>query len=446
MSDGIGNRKLVDKIFRVLKERNYRTADEISDLVDEPFIVVLLTLDMLGEIYGYIGCKDGRYYIKQVLDPIPPSETVGYVKYRDVLERLPAASGEIPGSYMNRDVGKVVHRDQGSSSSCVGQSTAYGRDLDLIRITGQAPDESDTERVKRNVPYNENLWYDIYYRQSFSAEYAYRKSREVGNVTYPTGSYLPASLKSLKLNGICLHDQWYNPKSGIMAWDNPFPDYAETVGEHADETAPKHKIAGYASVDEWDDVKRAIFNHGYVLGSILVWENYCRSPGDVNLPTPKGNVCGAHALCFVGYDDDNLYFLHSWWGDNTKPEPEWNKVGAIDHHYFNCGFLGGYVVMDDEETEIAFEMYTTVEIRSETVPDAELYINDEYKGTLPVTLVLKSGVVYEVVLKDPRSGIRYSNVIEITGTCKEVILNPVVTWRDRIVGAIKRILRLIKKR
>lgn len=83
---------------------------------------------------------------------------------------LPAADEPLPDQDMNPDVSDVVHRDQGSTGSCVGQATAYGRDLDLIRLTGQRPDAQDLGRVLRNIDYNENLWYDVYYRQSMSAD------------------------------------------------------------------------------------------------------------------------------------------------------------------------------------------------------------------------------------------------------------------------------------
>ena len=442
----------MDRVFRELKRENHRELLDIAATLDEPFPIVFAVLNAMV-MSGYIGVEDERYYIKYVLDPIPEPMSPGKIQYGEVLAMLPAADEPLPDQYMNPDVSDVVHRDQGSTGSCVGQATAYGRDLDLIRLTGQRPDAQDLGRVLRNIDYNENLWYDVYYRQSMSAEYAYRMSRIVGNVKYPSGSYLSASLQSLKTNGICLHDQWWNPKSGLEAWGSPHPGYFEDVDEHAEETAPKHRISGYAVVDTWGDVCRAIHKHGYVLGSILVWDNYCSQPTDPKLPEPRGSTCGAHALCFIGYDKENLYFLHSWWGDNGDTEPTWNKIGHISRSYFNMGFLGGYVVLDEDEAAIAFALYTLVEIRCKSWPDAELHVADGHLKKLPVSMMMKVGETYPLVVWSPMY--RETRFVEVSiseGTTA-ITLTPNVTpamYLRAVVGkvykSLSRIFDLLRNR
>lgn len=442
---------LRDRIFRELKFGNYRELLDIAAVLDEPFEVVYAALNAMV-LDGYVGIDDGNYYIKYVLDPIPEPDWVGSVAYGEILAALPEAE-PIPESYMNPDAQYVVHRDQGGTGSCVGQATAYGRDLDIIRLTGLKPTDGDFERERRNVDFNPNLWYDVYYRQSMSAEYAYRMSRIVGNVTYPSGSYTSASMKSLKLNGICLHDQWLHPKSGYEAWGQPYPDFAETVNENAEETATKHKIAGYAYVETWGDVCKAIHKHGYVLGTIAVWDNYCSRPTDPKLPDPKGSICGAHALCFVGYDKENLYFLHSWWGDKGADKPTWSKIGHISRSYFNLGFRGAYVVLDDEEAEIAFAAYARVEIRCSAWSDATLHLDGCPMGHLPLTTMLQVNKLHTFAIKSEYYDDVRVALMAIPEGVQTIDLDAPVTRRllvrafaRKVYKALSRIFGMVKNR
>ncbi|MFA6695013.1 MAG: hypothetical protein WCR85_00150 [Sphaerochaeta sp.] len=437
------------RIFKTLKSENYQSALSIAANIDEPDDVVKPALYSLID-EGYLGIEDSLYYLKHVLDPIPPQETAGVVEYSDILAEFEKVS--IPGTFINSDIDYVVHRDQGNVGSCVGQATAYGRDLDLIRMVGQYPDDDDFERVDRDVYYNPRLWYDVYFRQSMSAEYAYRKSREVGHVLYPSGSYLSASMKSLKENGICLHDQWLAPKSGIEAWREPYPDFSSTVCEHAEETAKKHKIVGYAAVRSFEEVKEAIFKHGYILGTIAVWENYGSQPNEAQLPDPSGAKCGAHALCFVGYSADRLYFLHSWCGHNRDGSPSWKKVGWISKNYFDQGFCGGYVVLDDKEYRVAFAKYTNVVIGCNWF-DAELWINGEYKGHTPICLPLKEREEYLLKFRSEGYGVEEEHCLEIEPGLEEAYatleITPAMQFhliaRNVYIKA-SHIIELIKKR
>ena len=434
---------LRDRIFRELKHGNYRNVLDIAAALDEPDVVTKAALDAMV-LDGYVGVDDGNYYIKHVLGPIPEPQWSGFVNYVDILAALPTAE-PIPEAYTNPDVKHVVHRDQGGSPSCVGNSVAYGRDLDIIRLTGLKPTDEDFERERRNVEFTPNLWYDVYYRQSMSAEHAYRTSRKVGNVTHPAGSYTSAAMKALKLHGICLHDQWLQPKSGYAAWDAPYPDFVDTVNENAEETAAKHKIAGYAYVETWDDVCRAIHKHGYVLGTIVVWDNYCSCPSDPKLPEPKGSICGAHALCFVGYDKENLYFLHSWWGDKGDDKPTWNKIGHISRSYFNRGFRGAYVVLDDEEAEIAFSKYAHVEIHCATWPDAVLYLSGCPKGRLPLTLMLKINEEYIFTLESDYYGSASSVIVAVPEGTKTITLHPPVTRAMQVRAIVRKVYKVLSR-
>ena len=435
---------LRDRIFRELKSENCRSVLDIAATLDEPDDIVAAALDAMV-LEGYVGTDDGNYYILYVLDRGVTIPIIGEVEYSEVVAELPAMAEPIPERYTNPDVEFVVHRDQGNVGSCVGNATAYGRDLDFIRIVGRRPDDRDRTRVQRNVDFTPKLWYDIYYRQSMSAEYAYRISREIGKVPYPSGSYVSAAMLAMKQRGICLHDQWVAPKSGLEAWTSPYPGYSPTVEESAEVTAEKHKIDGYAQVSGWETVCRAIYKHGYVLGSIQVWDNFCSHPEDPKLPEPRGSTCGAHALCFVGYDADKLYFLHSWWGDKGDVKPRWNKIGCISRAYYNMGWLGGYVVLDEEEADIAAAKYALARISCTTWPDAELFLGGESKGRLPVSVMLRVGDRYMLTV---RSDV-YRSVVHVfldVPECLETVsLAPPVTRTMRVTAVLRKVYKAFSR-
>lgn len=431
------------QIFRELKSRNYRSSMDLAWSIDETVDVVEAWLDSLV-MEGYLDVDDGLYFIKYVLGPAPPEPKLALPEYGSVIAEL-AMTGtdtKMPDEWMNPDIDDVVRRDQAGSPSCVGQAIAYSRDLDLIKLTGQRPERVDRDRVKRDVDYSDRIWYDIYYRQSMSAEHSYRSSREIGNVTYPAGSYVVAGMQALFERGICLHDQWVCPKSGIASWATPYPDWSDAVEETAIETAPKHKIDGYARVRTWNEVCQAIYKHGCVVGTIGMWENFMTQPHHPQLPNPRGDECGAHALCFIGYDSQRLYFLHSWYGYQDDGTPEWNKVGWISRAYFNRGFIDGYVALDDEECQVAYANHTTVTISCITWPDAVIWIDGVEIGCSPARIRLEIGKSYVIGISSETYGaftrvktrVLIPEALETTFIC-----SPDVTPLMRIYAIIRKV-------
>lgn len=282
--------------------------------------------------------------------------------------------------------GVIVH-------NCVGQSTAYGRDLDLLRLTNDMPTAAEKNQVQKDIDSDGLIHDQLFDNHSFSAECAYQYSRTEGHCTFPSGSYVDASVKSLVKRGCCMEREWYTAKTPYCTAPNGFPyienDVAKTEAYLAGKAA-QHKTDGFVTVTGIDRIKAAIYKYGYVYMPIDIFDNYTQSGCEGNFPDPAGSPAGAHALCWVGYDVNNLICVHSWGQD-------WSYLGGISNRYYQRAYDSApgvaFAVLDSTETKdvinIIQKQYCKITITANTM--CNISVNGDAKLCTNVSVQVEKG-------------------------------------------------------
>lgn len=256
-----------------------------------------------------------------------------------------------PPVWINENVYLIPQRDQGDRGTCVGQATAYAADLNAIKLTDWRP---DLKSIQRNIVVESKgvrFVKDELPPGCASAECAFITSREIGGVRKDQfGSFLDFSIKAWQKKGICTDALWWNPKSANLDNYDAIPTDRSAVQRQSD----LHVIDGYANAGDFESIKDAIYNNGFVLMAINVYDNWLDNHCEGIFPDPKGNAIGSHALCWVGYDEDNLYCLHSW--------ADWSLLGGISKKYFDIAHLTAFVPLDATETSVAKENYAKLTV------------------------------------------------------------------------------------
>jgi hypothetical protein len=347
-----------DKIYAYIKAHNGATVEEIADALNLKRYATAKILDT-EVLRGFVKVENGRYSVVHFLMPPvqKPAQGIAW-DYGKIQKAGPAFDSSAPPNVMSPWNKKVAPRQQGDRGICVGEGSSELMDYFHLQITKQDP----TGTIVRDIvdPVASLAIRDQLYDQTFSAQFIYDASRKEGNVTEPSGSYCNAAIRALYKVGICLEKQWWTSKSARGVWQTPYPaSQAECEVE-----AAKHKIDGYAVIRTINDLRLAIFKNGVALGAINIYENYTQNTVvvggvvlfDGNLLDPRGECVGSHALCFIGYDDNEqrLYFRHSWQG--------WTELGSISYNYWNQAGGDFWAALDANEAVIGAALYRTFNI------------------------------------------------------------------------------------
>ncbi|MCK9327342.1 MAG: C1 family peptidase [Bacteroidales bacterium] len=343
-----------NKIFLALKEGGGLTAEEIAKIINVQVDGVLFFFSRFSDYFEAVG---GKWYIKHVIDKLPDFTRFDW-QYSKVISQVDS----IPESYRNPFIDYVVHREQGYRGTCVGQAAAYFADINYLQLLEDKPTEDEMKQFARNI------FIDTLYPTSFSAESAYKWSRDELNINLTSGSYVSASVLSLTKKGICSERLWPTAKTESYIVSEP----ADAISEGS-----FHKTSGYAEILNFDHACNAIYKHGVIVGALRVYENYGSGFTLGEFPEPMGKLIGGHALCFIGYDKDYLYCLHSW--GSTTP-----KIGRVSKAYFNAEAYHVYAILDEEEVKILRNRFATLKITSNV--EANIYANNQYAGKGNVNL------------------------------------------------------------
>ena len=349
------------KLYALIKNGHGVTLGEV---ISQLSISKVEALKILKEEIsrGFIEEKDGKYFVKNFLMPPVQKPAMGVNWDYEALLKGKEEAAALPTSSMVPGKDDVAPHQQGDRGTCVGQSTSSVADYLHIILTGQKP----TGQIQRNVHEGKGI-HDVLYDTSFSAQAIYEWSRKEGHVTYPSGSYCSAAIKAWNKIGMCLESQWFTSKTSMGVWDKPFPKTeVECLAE-----AAKHKLDGYAAINTLTALKQCLATTKVALGAINIYVNYMDNGQvmengvlvyDGNLPDPKGDLAGSHALCFIGYDDatERLFFRHSWEG--------WTKFGSISYTYWERAGGDFWAPLDKADTIIGQKIYKTLEISVQ--PDA----------------------------------------------------------------------------
>jgi len=356
-----------------------------------------------------------------------------------------------PESWINPYAKLTAPRDQDFRGTCVGQSTAYAYDMLYMMLTKDTPTTEDVFKYKRDVVDVLGTTHDVLYPTSASAEGFYQVSRTIGNVTYPAGSETRFAARAWQTYGANLETQWHTDKKGTMVWDKQ-PRETSDGGlspEAAKVFASSHRAEGWAMLgtpggnSSWDEVCNAIYEKGFVISGIPVYENYGdMQGGDGTFPEPKGNIVGYHALLMYGYTPSSILLLHSW--------GTWcSKYGAITKSYFNFSLDSSVylVVLDKNEVLIARDTYATLNIivkdNATKLPlPATLMVNGTVVGKAPMKIAVEPGKLYEVLASYPgyyakrglADGGSTETIIEL-----DAIPEAQKTWWQRLIEWIKKL-------
>lgn len=354
----------MNKLFLLLKQQNGQTLEELSNSLSIHPDGVLFFFQQLPQYFEAVG---GKWYIKHLLDKLPD-----FTRFDFQYSELISEEDVIPSSYMNPLINFVAHRDQGYRGTCVGQAAAYFMDINYMQLTGDKPTEQEILEFKRAYPI------DSLYPTSFSAESAYKWSRDELNINLTSGSFVSASVLSLTKKGICSERLWPTAKTDAYTVSEP-PD-AISEGSF-------HKTSGYAEILNFDHACNAIYKHGVIVGALRVYENYGSGFKYGEFPEPMGKLIGGHALCFIGYDNDYLYCLHSW--GNTTP-----KIGRVSKAYFNAEAYHVYAVIDEEEVKLLKNRFATIYITANV--GATIYVDNQLVGKTNLKISLPLGTHHEI--------------------------------------------------
>ena len=347
-----------DRVYAFIKQRGGATINDLAAGLKLKRVEVLAIIK--EEIKkGLIKESNGVFTVTHFLMPPvqKPAQGVAW-DYGKIQKGGPAFDTSAPPNVMNPLNKKVAPRQQGDRGICVGEGSSELKDYLYLQITKQEP----TGTIIRDIvdPVAPLAVRDQLYDQTFSAQCIYEWSREEGNVTEPAGSYCNAAIRALYKRGVCLEKQWWTSKSARGVWKDPYP----ASKEECELEGAKHKLDGYAVIRTINDLRLAIFKNGVALGAINIYENYMDNKVvvngfelyDGNLQDPRGQNVGSHALCFVGYNDNEqrLYFRHSWAG--------WTELGSISYNYWNLAGGDFWAALDANEAIIGQALYQTVDI------------------------------------------------------------------------------------
>ena len=335
-----------------------------------------------------------------ILDPIyttkPCDWSFSRIQQLKGKEELPA----FPPAWKNPLAKHLAPRDQQDRGTCTGQATAYCADLLYMKLTGDIPTDTDKSTFKKNVIDAIGTLHDVLYKISLSCEGAYQKGREEGNITYPSGGEIRFNCRAWVKWGNVLESHWHTDKTGHMVWMLPpgarvTPDGGISPAD-ADAFAAQHRAEGWAQVGTpggnmtWDQLCSAIYEKGFVLAAIPIYENYqSMQGGDGSFPDPRGELAGFHAMCFYGYDQHTIYLLHSW-GD-------WcGMYGSLSDNFFRTAidYIQGFVILDSTETKIAREGFSSLTITT-NIP-AMITVDGVAIGNSPQKIAREIGKKYTV--------------------------------------------------
>ena len=345
-----------------------------------------------------------------------------------------------PAAYTNPLAPQTAPRDQDARGTCCGQSGAHCYDIEYMTLMKDLPTAADIAQFKTNVIDQIGTTHDILYPESASAESFYQMSRKIGNVTYPSGSEILFVCRAWCQYGMNLESQWHTDKLGTCVWMYPPGPRVTNDGGIDPVTAATfaatHKAAGYAQVGTvagdptWDQVCDAIWQNGYVLGAIPVYENYTQMQGgDGTFPDPSGDIAGYHALCFYGYDDNYLYLLHSW-GTYC------NRFGAISKNYFTYAIdeIQFFTILDQSEVLIARAIYTSCAITS-NVP-AQIQVDGKVVGNTPITISIEKGTTHTITASATgyvTQTVTVGDSVTSLSLTLEAVPQPVKSWFQRFL-------------
>lgn len=167
-----------------------------------------------------------------------------------------------------------------------------------------------------------------------SPRYLYQKCKEIDGFPNIKGTNIKTALEVLSTVGVCEWNYWPYKEGDV---GTPAPG--------ADDNAKKYTIQSYGILTTMLSVKICLFRNSPVIMAVPFFNSWysdqVTKTGDI--PKPDGTNKNGHAICVVGYNDENkkFKFKNSWgtnWGDNG--------YGYLPYEYFDHQYREAWSAVD----------------------------------------------------------------------------------------------------
>lgn len=192
-------------------------------------------------------------------------------------------------------------------------------------------------------------------RERFSEQFLYWACKQLDGVE-EAGTYLHAAAGALELHGCCLNRTWPYVNRNIPGNEGQGPPPPTAVAEAREHRTPYCRVVAESVVEHY---KRVLAGGEGTPGmpvviGLLVFNSWYRSAethrtGKITLPFPGELPVGAHAMCVVGYVDDESvpgggYFIlrNSWGGRWAAENPEGAGHALLPYAYLGVGVVGAF--------------------------------------------------------------------------------------------------------
>ncbi len=187
-----------------------------------------------------------------------------------------------------------------------------------------------------------------YYKGKLASVPLYVKCKQLDGIPNLPGTYPRTACKVMQKYGTCREETMPYDK---MA--NPLPKLSGAVMAESE----KYKITAYARAKGLQEIKQALVAGHFLIGCLLVGDNFLFHRGDGIIGPPTGQEHGYHGIIICGFDDGRraLRIANSWSGKN------WGEAGF--------GWISYNVLMDMRHWPEAW----VIEVRQSTedfYPDA----------------------------------------------------------------------------
>ncbi len=231
---------------------------------------------------------------------------------RDYLMRAYLPAEKLPKSVDYAPKASPV-RDQGGEGTCVGFATVCGM-----------------------KEYQEMLDYEKFVE--LSPRFLFNECKKIDGMPDIEGTTIRTAMKVLKNKGVCREKFWpYIPKQ------------KDKVREGAVSDAKKFRVITYARIINLNELRLSLYAKGPCVIGVDVFEGMFKpKAGFVPMPKRNETALGGHALCAVGYDDQNklIKFKNSW-------SKEWGKdgYGFLPYAYIERYMIDAWSSVDIKDPE-----------------------------------------------------------------------------------------------
>jgi hypothetical protein len=170
-----------------------------------------------------------------------------------------------------------------------------------------------------------------------SEQFLYCACKSVDGIPEVEGTYISVAMERLQAQGICSEQTWPYVSDDLLGNEGQCPPPDGAAAEALNYVTSGWKKIPARSVQ---DIKQALADGFPVAFGVPVYRYWQRDPvrrtGDIRLSLTSDVRLGGHAMCMVGYEDDDTvpgggYFLvrNSWgtgWGADSAVAPGYCRI------------------------------------------------------------------------------------------------------------------------